>query len=47
MPRKLGDELCAVTVFRRTWALLNSCKSLDEAKERFKKLVVELVLEES
>jgi len=46
MPRK-SEELCAITVFRKTWSLLNSCKSLDEAKEKFKQLLVELVLEES
>ena len=42
-----NEELCAVTVFRRAWALLNESKSLEEAKEKFKQLVLELILQET
>jgi hypothetical protein len=41
-----NEELCAITVFRKTWALLNESRNLEEAKEKFRKLVLELVLHE-
>lgn len=43
---KRKEVLCAVTVFRETWKLLAKAKDLEEARERFKKLVVELILGE-
>jgi len=45
MPKQ-KEELCAITVFRETWKLLNKVKSLDEAKEKFKQLVAKLILGE-
>jgi len=38
-------EICAITVFKKTWDMLNHAKSLDDAKEQFKKLLIELILE--
>jgi len=45
MPKQ-KEELCAVTVFRETWKLLNKVETLDEAKEKFKALVAQLILGE-
>jgi len=39
------EELCAMTVFRATWKMLGESRDLEDAKEKFKMLVLELVLE--
>lgn len=46
MPRADKEELCAVSIFRRTWALLNKSNDIEEVRRRFKELVVELILGE-
>jgi len=38
------EELCALNVFRETWRILSESKNLDEAKAKFKELIVELIL---
>jgi len=42
MPRE--EELCALKVFRETWRMLNRAESIEDAKARFKELIVELIL---
>ena len=43
MPRH-REEICAVTVMRKTWKILNESKNLEEAKTKFKELVLNLIL---
>jgi hypothetical protein len=38
------EEVCAVKVIRKTWKMLNQCKNLEEAKEKFKQLIIDLIL---
>jgi len=47
LPKKANEEICALTVFRRVWKLLQSSSTIEEAKKKFKELVVELILGES
>ena len=44
--RKAEGELCALTVFRETWKVLANAKDLEEAREKFKKLILNLILGE-
>jgi len=43
MPKQ-EEELCALKVFRETWRMLNRAESIEEAKTKFKELVVKLIL---
>jgi len=45
MPRQ--EELCALKVFRETWRMLNRAETIEEAKAKFKELIVELILSEA
>jgi len=38
------EEICAVTVMRKTWKILNESKNLEEAKTKFKDLVLNIIL---
>jgi len=38
------EELCALKVFRETWRMLNRAETIEEAKARFKELIVNLIL---
>jgi len=44
MPKE--EELCAITVFRQVWKILQKAKDLEEAKKLFKEKMVELILGE-
>ena len=44
MPRK--EEVCTIKIFRETWKILKTSKNLEEAMEKYKSLVVSLILEE-
>ena len=44
--KRRNEELCAVIVFRETWKLLAKTKDLEEAREKFKELVIDLILGE-
>jgi len=44
--KRNNEELCALRVFRETWKLLNSVEDLNEAKEKFKTLVINLIFGE-
>jgi hypothetical protein len=37
-------ELCAIKLFRETWKTLNESKDLEEAKQKYKQLVLNLIL---
>jgi len=40
------EELCALKVFREIWKMLEDASTLEEARKRFKELLLRLVLEE-
>jgi len=41
----MKDELCALKVIRETWRLLKQAETIEEARSRFKELVLKLILE--
>ena len=43
MPR---EDLCALTVIREIWQMLKQSKSIEDAKKKFRELVLKLILEE-
>jgi len=40
------EELCALKVIREVWTMLNQSESIKDAKEKFKELILKLILEE-
>jgi len=40
------EELCALTIIKRLWKAINNSQTLNEAKEKFKETVLELILDE-
>ena len=46
MPHKGKEEICTVKAFREMWKILKESENLEEAKEKFKKLVLKIILEE-
>jgi hypothetical protein len=40
------ESLCAIDVFKATWKMLNKSENLEEAKENFKLLMVDMILNE-
>lgn len=47
LPRKEKKDLCVLDVFKATWKMLQKSKDLEDAKARFKKLVLKLILDET
>lgn len=46
MGKNKKEELCAVTVLRYTWKILETSKNLEEAKKKFRDSIAPLILGE-